>query len=142
MATIAVAEMRQARSEIMPLALSSTATAVDFPGGVFLFRDFVEVVVTNVCDFRIRREKRDVRIFSRELVWTDHNIIDSVFREEGGSVACPSVDLLYLLLAGSILKPVRPDVTGITHDRLATRQKHRRVVNRCMEDRRGRRSVF
>ena len=58
---ITAAEIRQARSDMSTLTLSSERVDVTFAADVFLFRDFVEVVVTNVCDFRVRREKCHVR---------------------------------------------------------------------------------
>src|SRR6185503_18856525 len=76
------------------------------------------------------------------FLWTDDNIIDTVFREQGGSVSAARIYLFDLILARPEIQTVRPDVARITHDRTTASQKDRRVVNRCMQDRRRRRRCF
>src|SRR5689334_24938069 len=46
------------------------------------------------------------------------------------------------MLARPVRKAVHPDVAGIYQDRLASRQIHGGVVNGCVQDRRGRRSLL
>src|SRR5688572_7758361 len=76
------------------------------------------------------------------FLWTDDNIIDTVFREQGGSIGCAGIYLFDLILTRPEIQTVRPDVTRITHNRPTARQEDRRIVNWRVQDRRSRRRCF
>src|SRR5437870_11843519 len=108
-----------------PLAFPSAGALValvsfagtPFVRGAFLARDFVEVVLTSASHFRIPIEKRCVHRHQRMFLRIDYNIIDAVPGQQAHGVGSASVDALYLCFPRTILKPVRPDMAGITHQR-------------------------
>src|SRR5262245_23167348 len=71
------------------------------------------------------------------FLWTDYNIIDSVFREQGGSINCAGIDVLNFLFAWAEIDPVRPNMPRITHHRSTAYQVNRRVMSRRVENRCG-----
>src|SRR5206468_6731863 len=119
------------------LIVSPDCTA-SFACAFFLLRDFVEMVFTYGRNLGEATEKRIVHRRHRAFLWTNDNIIDSVFCEQGGSIIGPGIDLLNLGLAWARIDSVRPDVTGVAHDRPAAGQKDGCVMYRRVKNRRPR----
>src|SRR5882672_1068643 len=64
----------------------------------------------------------------------DYNIIDAVFREQGGGVGRASVNLLNIGFALAKIQSVGPDMPRIAHQRTSSGQKYRRIMNWRVQD--------
>jgi hypothetical protein len=99
-----------------------------------LLPDFVKSVFPNFPNLLEAAKEILIDLCGHSFVWSNYSIIDTEIIQELAGIRRTDVHAFDFTFTSQKFEPMRPNVSGITHERAAPGKKHGSVVYRRVND--------